>query len=813
MATAMYTISFNAMADEGMWLPSLISQRIGDMQAKGFRLTAEDIYSINQASLKDAVVLFGSGCTGELISPEGLLITNHHCGYGQIQRHSSVEHDYLRDGFWAMSREEELPNEGLEVRFLDRMEDVTDIVLKGYEDGMSEEQRDSLIKANSVELIDRASAGGKGLEADVEALYYGNQYFLFVYRVFSDVRLVGAPPSSIGKFGGDTDNWMWPRHTGDFSIFRIYADKDNCPAGYSEDNVPYRPKKYFSISTGGVSEGDFTMVYGFPGRTMEYITSGAVRYISEISDPHKIALRSLRLDIQDRYMSQSQAVRIQYASKNASVANAWKKWQGEMRGIRKMNTVAVKRAYEERFKEWAEGTPYEGILEKLDSLYCLLEPYAFAADYYMETARTVELSRFATEYAGLQARSMLTSSTDKAEELRKNMKKLAAAFYKDYYLPIDRESFAAVMEMFDRNMPEDFKPDYFRNMLARYGSTEVWADSLFGNSLFADSTRLHLAPWNVTTAGNGTADNNTMGNETVGNGTAGNDTNNGTIGNNDPTGNGTSGNDTAGIILPSGDPAVEFGREFKDWYDACIKPVTTRLNREINLLYRDYMKGQMEFAASVKDGITDSDRTPESDGALDSVRTPGSDGTLGSDCTPKSDSTSVSDGTPDSSERASVTAGFYPDANLTLRIAYGTVQGYSPADGTWYLPVSTMEGIIQKDNPEIFDYNIPQKLRDIHAAKDYGRWAVTDAAGNTTVPVCFIATNHTSGGNSGSPVINADGNLIGINFDRVWEGTMSDIVFDPDLCRNISLDIRYVLFIIDKVAGAGHLLDEMTLIE
>ena len=813
MATAMYTISFNAMADEGMWLPSLISQRIGDMQAKGFRLTAEDIYSINQASLKDAVVLFGRGCTGELISPEGLLITNHHCGYGQIQSHSSVEHDYLRDGFWAMSREEELPNEGLEVRFLDRMEDVTDIVLKGYEEGMSEEQRDSLVKANSRELISKATAGGKGLEADVEALYYGNQYFLFVYRVFSDVRLVGAPPSSIGKFGGDTDNWMWPRHTGDFSIFRIYADRDNCPAGYSEDNVPYRPKKYFSISTGGVSEGDFTMVYGFPGRTMEYITSGAVSYISEISDPHKIALRSLRLDIQDRYMSQSQAVRIQYASKNASVANAWKKWQGEMRGIRKMNTVAVKRAYEERFKEWAEGTPYEGILEKLDSLYCLLEPYAFAADYYMETARTVELSRFATEYAGLQARSMLTSSTDKAEELRKNMKKLAAAFYKDYYLPIDRESFAAVMDMFDRNMPEDFKPDYFRNMLARYGSTEVWADSLFGNSLFADSTRLHLAPWNVTTAGNGTADNNTMGNETVGNGTAGNDTNNGTIGNNDPTGNGTSGNDTAGIILPSGDPAVEFGREFKDWYDACIKPVTTRLNREINLLYRDYMKGQMEFAASVKDGITDSDRTPESDGALDSVRTPGSDGTLGSDCTPKSDSTSVSDGTPDSSERASVTAGFYPDANLTLRIAYGTVQGYSPADGTWYLPVSTMEGIIQKDNPEIFDYNIPQKLRDIHAAKDYGRWAVTDAAGNTTVPVCFIATNHTSGGNSGSPVINADGNLIGINFDRVWEGTMSDIVFDPDLCRNISLDIRYVLFIIDKVAGAGHLLDEMTLIE
>ncbi len=703
-------VFFNARADEGMWLPSLISERIGDMQAKGFRLSAEDIYSINQASLKDAVVLFGRGCTGELVSPEGLLLTNHHCGYAQIQKHSSVEHDYLRDGFWAMERSEELPNEGLTVSFLDRMEDVTEAVLEGYEPGMDEHKRDSVVKANSKALTDMIKAEGNGIEADVEALYYGNQYFLFVYRVFRDIRLVGAPPSSIGKFGGDTDNWMWPRHTGDFSIFRIYADRDNNPAEYSEDNVPYRPKKYFSISLGGVDEGDFTFVYGFPGRTSEYIMSEGVRYISEISDPHKIALRTLRLDIQDRYMSQSQKVRIQYSSKNASVSNSWKKWQGEMRGIRKMRTVESKKEYESRFGRWAEGSAYEGIIEKLDSLYGLLEPYSYAADYYRETAMAIELSRFAVAYSGLQRKAILTSSEDKADSIRTEMSDLAEAFYKDYYLPIDKESFIAVMDMFDMNVPAGFKPEYFVRSLEEYGSVETWADSLFGNSVFTDSTALA--------------------------GTVGTDTDTG-----------------YDLTVLTDDPAVEFGRAFNEWYTEGILPVIRRLSSEITLLYRDYMKGQMEFE-------------PEKD--------------------------------------------FYPDANLTLRVAYGSVQGYSPSDGTYYLPSSTIEGIMQKDNPEIFDYNVPERLREIYRTKDYGRWAIICEDGQKTVPVCFIATNHTSGGNSGSPVINADGDLVGINFDRVWEGTMSDIVFDPDLCRNIALDIRYVLFIIDKVAGAGHLLDEMT---
>ena len=695
---------FDAHADEGMWLPSLISQRIEDMQAKGFRLTAEDIYSINRASLKDAVVLFGRGCTGELISDEGLLLTNHHCGYSQIQKHSSVEHDYLRDGFWAMNRDEELPNEGLTVSFLERMEDVTDAVLQGYSPEMTESQRDSVVKANSGKLVEKATAEGNGLRATVEALYYGNQYFLFLYREYSDVRLVGAPPSAVGKFGGDTDNWMWPRHTGDFSIFRIYADKDNNPAPYSEDNVPYRPKRHFRISLGGVEEGDFTFVYGFPGRTQEYLMSEGVRYISEVSDPHRIALRTMRLDIQKKYMDAGQAVRIQYSSKNAGVANSWKKWQGEVKGIRKMGTVGKKQEYEKAFMEWARGTEYEGVVERLDSLYGLLEPYSYATDYYGETAYSIELVRFALGYNKKLTESMLSSSTDRIAELRKEMKKMAADFYKDYFIPIDKESFVAVMEAFDRNVTDDFKPEYFKESLTRYGTMEAWADSLWNSSVFADSLKLKKAT------------------------------------------------DSLRLLSLSEDPAVKFGDAFDDWYKKEIRPVTKRINSEITLLNRDYMRGQMEFSP---------DRV------------------------------------------------FYPDANLTLRVAYGSVQGYSPADGIYYKPVSTLEGIMEKDNPEIFDYNIPQRLREIHAAKDYGPYTVTDSKGNITVPVCFIATNHTSGGNSGSPVINADGDLIGINFDRVWEGTMSDIVFDPDLCRNISLDIRYVLFIIDKVAGAGHLLEEM----
>ena len=693
-----------AKADEGMWLPSLISQRIADMQEKGFRLDAEDIYSVNQASLKDAVVLFGRGCTGELISPEGLLLTNHHCGYSQIQQHSSVEHDYLKDGFWAMSRDEELPNKGLSVSFLERMEDVTDLVLKGYDSSMSEEQRVELVKKNSQAVIDEAVKEGKGLRATVEALYYGNQYFLFLYRQYEDVRLVGAPPSSIGKFGGDTDNWMWPRHTGDFSMFRIYADKDNNPAPYSEDNVPYKPKKYFKISTRGVQEGDFTFIYGFPGRTQEYIHSEGVRYIEEIGDPHKIHLRTLRLDIMNKYQAQSQKVRIQYSSKNANVSNAWKKWQGEVKGIRKMKTVQTKQEFEQTFSRWAKNGEFDGVVEKIAKIYEELEPYQFATDYYTETVRTVEIANLAMSVARLfldgHEEGLVTFDQDKARELM-------TSFYKDWYLPIDKESFVAVMNEYEKNVPAGFKPEYYKDKLASYGSIEAWAEDMFTNSIFIDQARAEA----LTAA------------------------------------------DKEAVMA---DPATEFFNEYLKWYYADILPVTTRLNQELQLAYRDYMRGQMVYCRTQR-----------------------------------------------------VMKDFYPDANLTLRVAYGHIKGYSPADGVYYTPSSTIKGIMEKDNPEIFDYNIPQRLRDIYATKDYGRWA--DASGE--VPVCFIATNHTTGGNSGSPVINADGDLIGLNFDRVWEGTMSDIVFDPEICRNIALDVRYVLFTIDKIGEADYLFDEMTFTE
>ena len=642
---AALAVCFNAIADEGMWLPVLISERIPDMQSKGLKLSAEDIYSVNQACLKDAVVLFGGGCTGELVSDSGLLFTNHHCGYSYIQKHSSVEHDYLRDGFWAMNNSEELPNPGLTVRFLERMEDVTAVVLKGYKTKMTEEQRSALIQKNSDKLIEQITKGQNGIKASVEALYYGNQYFLFVFKEYRDVRLVGAPPSSIGKFGGETDNWMWPRHTGDFSIFRIYADADNEPADYSPSNQPYRPKKSLTISLKGVQEGDFTFVYGCPGSTHEYILSDEVQYIGEVSDPEKIALRTQRLDIMKKYMTQSQAVRIQYSSKYAGVANAWKKWQGEEKGIAKMKTVQVKKDYEQRFEAWAKGTQYEGLTTRLSELYARRNPVYRAYEYYNETVRSVEKMRIASG---------------------------RGVDMKDYYRPIDEETFVAMFSAFDTALDSSFKPGFYLQLRQKYDAIEELRDDVFADD----------------------------------------------------------------------ELAAELAQAIEREYWNAILPEVKELDEEIRLLYRSYMRAQMEFEP----------------------------------------------------EKA-----FYPDANLTLRVAYGHVEGYRPSDAVYYRHVSTLRGIIEKDNPDIFDYNIPQTLRDIYARGGY-----------EDQPVCFLATNHTTGGNSGSPVLNADGQLVGINFDRVWEGTMSDIVFDPEVCRNISLDVRYILFIIKEIGHADYLLDEMT---
>ena len=689
-------ITIASRADEGMWLPSLISQRIADMQAKGFKLDAKDIYDINQASLKDAVVLFGRGCTGEIVSAEGLLLTNHHCGYGQIQKHSSVEHDYLRDGFWAMKRDEELPNEGLTVSILERMEDVTSIILKGCTPDMEITQRDKTIKDNIRRLESKTSS--KGIKAKVEALYYGNQYFLFVYKVFSDIRLVGAPPSSIGKFGGDTDNWMWPRHTGDFSIFRIYADKDNNPAPYSKDNVPYKPKKYLHISTKGVKEGDFTMVYGFPGRTQEYIHSEGVRYTEEIGDPHKIHLRTIKLGIMDKYMKESQKVRIQYSSKYAGVANAWKKWQGEVKGLRKMKTVAAKQAYEKEFASWAKNTEFEGVVDSIANIYKKAAPIMFARDYYNETFRSCELINYAPDACCIGGTDEILGSFIDTTETRREADK----FFKDYDVRIDKEIFAAMMAEFDKNVPDADKPEYFKEQMRKYSDAQTWADSLYAESKFTSRESVYSL-----------------------------------------------------TDFVSNDPAIVLHGKMVDWYLQMSHKIK-ELNTELQEAYRDYMRGQLAYSKDQKSGKD-----------------------------------------------------FYPDANLTLRVAYGHVKGYSPADGIYYRPYTTIKGIMEKDNPEIFDYNIPQRLRDVYAERDFGRWVNKDGE----VPVCFLATNHTTGGNSGSPVLDAEGNLIGLNFDRVWEGTMSDLVFDPEICRNIVLDIRYVLFVIDKIAGAGHLIEELTLVQ
>lgn len=697
------------IADEGMWLPLLLNeQKIEDMQAKGFKLTAEDVFSMNQSSLKDAVVRFGRGCTGELISDKGLLITNHHCGYGQIQSHSSLEHDYLTDGFWAMSQEEELANPGLEVRFLDRIEDVTEKVLSNIDEDFTELQRSDSISKRIKKLVDEQVGNNPFKYANIEAFFYGNQYFMFVYDVYKDVRLVGAPPSSIGKFGGDTDNWMWPRHTGDFSLFRVYANTDNEPAVYSEENIPYKPKKHLEISLKGVKEGDFTMVYGFPGRTERYLASHEVDYLMNQEYPERIKLRDYRLLVMQKAMDENPEVRIKYSAKYARTSNAWKKWQGVIRGLNRLNAVETKKESEEKFIGWAEPDhkEYSDIIDELGKIYADYNTYSFFTAYWYELFYGSEIMKLANGFGQFVEVYQKNPEMAKARYLP-SMKSRIESFHKDYYPPIDKDITAFMLESFKTNMESKFYPEVFELINKKYkGDFEKYMDYVFKKSIFFNKNEALSLLDNI---------------------------------------------DKKRLKTLKKDPAIQLTESFYTIYVQKVYPFMKPYNTTLDSLYRKYTEGLQKMY-------------------------------------------------PDSI--------FSSDANGTLRITYGKVSSYMPRDAVHYEISTTLEGVIEKINPEIYDYDVPQKLIDLYKSKDYGKYGE-----DKTMSVCFIASNHTSGGNSGSPVINAEGQLIGVNFDRNWEGTMSDIMYDPSQCRNISLDIRYALFIIDKFAGASYLIDEMSLVE
>lgn len=674
-----------ARADEGMWLPSLIGERIDDMRAKGFRLTAEDIYSVNKASMKDAVVLFNGGCTGELISPEGLLVTNHHCGYGAIQGHSTVEHDYLTHGFWARDRSEELPNEGLWVRRLVRMEEVTDRLAAGE---------------TAEKICEEAAEKGRYRTA-IEQMYYGNQQFLFVYEQFDDVRLVGAPPSSIGKFGGDTDNWMWPRHTGDFSMFRIYAGKDNRPAEYSTKNVPYRADEYLRISLDGYDEGDFAMIMGFPGSTQRYMTSYEIDRMLTITNPQRIFIRGERQKILAEDMLASDKVRIQYASKYAQSSNYWKNAMGMSRGIERLDVKRKKQEQERAFQQWAEANSVDG--ERYDEALGMIRDAiaasneAYAAQQYLNEAlqRSVEIMTPASYV--IAAVGKKGKKLEDPEALKERLR----GFYKDYNPATDRRVARRMFELVMEHVKE--LPDVFVAAEGQFDDLDAAVDYLYDNSVFADETR-----------------------------------------------------------------ALEFvdrfSRERLDEDPAALLALSVtgkmlelqQAQKEANRNYADghrlYIEGLMRQY----------------------------------------------------SDRA-----WAADANFTIRLTYGQVLPYDPADGVTYHYYTTLRGVMEKEDPKNpTEFSVPDKLKELYAAQDFGAYA----NGRGELPVAFLANLDITGGNSGSPIMNGRGELLGLAFDGNWEAMSGDVAFEPALQRTISVDIRYVLFIIDKFADAGYLVREMTLV-
>ncbi len=699
------------LAGEGMWIPLLLQQlNEQEMQSMGMKMTAEDIYSVNKGSLKDAIVHFGGFCTGEIISSQGLILTNHHCGFGQIQRHSTLEDNYLEKGFWAMNSKEELANPGLFATFIVRIEDITSEILQGVTDDLSESDRQSVIDRN-INSLKGSTLREDYQDVMIRPFFKGNQYFLFVTETYNDIRLVGAPPSSIGKFGADTDNWVWPRHTGDFSLFRIYANKDNKPAEYAEDNVPYMPKHYLPVSLDGVTADDFTLVFGFPGRTDEYIPASAMDLRVNTLNPIRISIRDKSLDIIGEAMRSRPEARIQYASKQAGIANSWKKWIGESQGVKSTGGLEKKHALEKEFtsrvnkkKDWKKA--YGDLLPQMNTLYAEIKPYAISQDYIDEIAyRNIELLRI----AGILDRYVTILDNNGEDFLKERLPRLIdylEGFYKDYIPDVDQKIFASLMEVYLEEVPQEHQADYAAEVYAKADKDyDKMAATLYDNSVL------------------------TKGNE---------------------------------VLLQLKEAPVDF---FKNLADDPVYAMNKKINEkkvemvekpyqkiddQLQLLQRQYMKALMEVFPERR---------------------------------------------------------FYPDANSTLRVTYGQVKGFEPRDAILYQPVTYLKGVIEKYVPGDYEFDVPEKLRELYENKDYGQYGE-----NGQMPVCFIGSNHTTGGNSGSPAIDAHGNLIGLNFDRVWEGTMSDINYDPSICRNIMVDIRYVLFIIDKYAGAKHLIKEMKLV-
>ncbi len=708
--TLLLSVSTVTFAGEGMWLPQLLKLlNEKEMKSMGMKISAEDIYSINKGSLKDAIVHFGGFCTSEVISSQGLLLTNHHCGFGQIQQHSTVENNLIKNGFWARSFDEELSNPGLTATFINYIDDVTPKVLNGVTKNMSAKERQSIIDKN-LEGVTTSYKLDKFQKVFVRPFYDGNQYFAFVTTTFSDVRLVGTPPESIGKFGADTDNWVWPRHTGDFAFFRIYADKNNQPAEFSKDNIPYTPKHFLPVSKGGVEPGDFTMVFGFPGRTTQYLPEIAVDQILHEINPARIAIRETSLGIMDKYMRKDEKTKIQYAAKYASLANAYKKWIGENLGLKKSNALNKKALFEKDFSSRLKAdSPYKNLLPELNTLYDSISSYALAREYYSEIVqRNVEL----TSYMFTLQRLVNAYDNNGEAGYQKQLTSLKGGlepFFKDLNTQIDAEKFAALLRIYVDKLPEKFVPELLRRSSLGMSSDESYTAMV--NDLFMQSSL--TSPGELTAVFAKDAK-------------------------------------TATDIIKK-DPLFATVMEWAKHANQHFITPYNKFKAEIDLKQALYTQALLETFPEKR---------------------------------------------------------FYPDANSTMRVTYGQVNGYSPKDAMRYDHMTYVDGVMEKYVPGDYEFDLPQRYIDLVKAGNFGDY--TDASGK--LPVCFVASNHTTGGNSGSPAIDAYGNLIGINFDRVWEGTMSDINYDPSICRNIMVDTRYILWVVDIYADADRLINEMKIV-